>query len=106
MGKKIIYIEWLKASPNAFVEYGIDRENHRNNHFFGISSEINKPDGREIRVYGKVPMKVHEVYLRIWLGKFVVCFGSGSFSMRIKDKYRFKLLVGFSGTLCSDYDDV
>ena len=99
MGKKLIYWKWIKKTPNVFVEYGIDRENHKNKHFFGVSTEINKSDGSEYRVYGKVPIKVCEVYLRIWIGKFVICFGSGSFSMRIKDKFRFKIVFGLSGTL-------
>ena len=98
MGKKLVYWQWTKKTLDTFVEYGIDRENHKNNRFFGVSTEINNPDGSESRVYGKVPIKVCEVYLRIWIGKFVICFGSGSFSMRIKDKLRFKLVLGFSGT--------
>ncbi|MDE7453514.1 MAG: hypothetical protein K2N22_03810 [Clostridia bacterium] len=106
MGKKLVYWKWTKKTPNAFVEYGIDRENHKNNRFFGISTEINNSDGSEYRVYGKVPIKVCEVYLRIWMGRFVVCFGSGSFSMRIKDKYRFKLVLGFSGTLKHEPTDI
>lgn len=99
MGKKLVYLKWLKKTPNVFVEYGIDRENHKNNRIFGISTEIENPDGTERREYGKVPIKVCEVYLRIWIGKFVICFGSGSFSMRTKSKCHFKLLLGFSGTL-------
>ena len=106
MGKKLIYWKWIKKDPNAFVEYGIDRENHKNNRFWGISSEINNPDGSETRIYGKVPIKVCEVYLRIWIGKFVICFGSGSFSMRIKDKARFKIVLGFSGTLKNGDADI
>ena len=98
MEKKLVYWKWTKKTPNVFVEYGIDRENHKNNRIFGISTEIGNSDGSEYRVYGKVPIKVCEVYLRIWIGKFVICFGSGSFSMRIKDKPRFKFVLGFSGT--------
>lgn len=99
MGKKIVYWKWIKKTPNAFVEYGIDRENHKNKRIFGISTEINRPDGNEYRVHVKVPIKLCEIYLRIWIGKFVICFGSGSFSMRIKDKSRFKMVLGFSGML-------
>lgn len=99
MGKKLINWKWTKKTPNVFVEYGIDREHHKNKCFWGISTEINTPDGNEFRVYGKVPIKVCEVYLRIWIGKFVICFGSGSFSARIKDKSRFKFILGFSGML-------
>lgn len=106
MGKKIIYWKWTKKTPNAFVEYGIDRENHKNKRVFGVSTEINNSNGSEYRVYGKVPIKVCEVYLRIWIGKFVVCFGSGSFSMRIKDKCRFKLVIGFSGMLKDEVNDI
>lgn len=106
MGKKLIYWKWTKKIPNVFVEYGIDRENHKNKRFFGISTEINNPDGSEFRVYGKVPIKVCEVYLRIWIGKFVICFGSSSFSMRTKDKFRFKLVLGFSGTLKHEVADI
>lgn len=102
MGKKLVYVKWLKKNPNAFVEYGIDRENHKNKRIFGTSTEINYPDGSESRVYGKVPIKICEVYFRIWIGKFVICFGSGSFSMRIKDKCRFKIVLGFSGTLTQE----
>lgn len=97
-GKEVSLFAMDKKTPNTFVEYGIDRENHKNRRLFGISTEINNPDGSESRVYGKVPIKVCEVYIRIWIGKFVICFGSGSFSMRIKDKARFKLVFGFSGT--------
>ncbi len=105
MGKKLVYWQWTKKTPNTFVEYGIDRENHKNKRFFGVSTEINNPDGSEYRVYGKVPIKVCEVYLRIWIGKFVICFGSGSFSMRIKDKSRFKLVWGLSGTPKNEVTD-
>ena len=97
MGKSLINWKWMKKTPNAFVEYGIDRENHKNKQIFGISTEINTPNGSEYRVYGKVPIKICEVYLRIWICKFVICFGSGSFSMKLKDKFRFKLVLGFSG---------
>lgn len=106
MGKKLIYWKWTKKYSNVFVEYGIDRENHKNKCFLGISTEINTPDGNEFRVYGKVPIKVCEVYLRIWIGKFVICFGSGSFSMRIKDRSRFKFVLGFSGTLKHEAADI
>ncbi len=95
----------MKKAPNTFVEYGIDRENHKNKRIFGVSTEINNPDGSEYRVYGKVPIKICEVYLRIWIGKLVICFGSGSFSMRIKDKSRFKLVWGLSGTPKNEITD-
>lgn len=97
MERKLISWKWIKKTPNTFVEYGIDRENHKNNKVFGISTEINDPDGKEIRVYGKVPIKVCEIYLRIWIGKLVVCFGSGSFSIKMKDRRRFKFVFGLSG---------
>ena len=106
MEKKIVYWKWIKKDPNAFVEYGIDRENHKDNRIFGVSTEINSPDGSEFRVHGKVPIKVCEVYLRIWIGKFVICFGSGSFSAKIKDKRRFKIVWGLSGTLKQDIFDI
>lgn len=106
MGKKLVYWKWIKKTPDTFVEYGIDRENHKNKRFFGVSTEINNPDGSEFRVYGKVPIKICEVYLRIWIGKFVICFGSGSFSMRIKDKSRFKLVLGFSGMKKQEADNI
>ena len=102
MGKTIVYWKWLKKTPNAFVEFGIDREHHKNNRIFGVSTEINNSDGSEFRVFGKVPIKTCEVYLRIWIGRFVICFGSGSFSMRIKDKRRFKVVWGCGGILKQD----
>ena len=97
MGKKLVYLKWIKKNPDAFVEYGLDRENHRNKQLFGVSTEIINPDGSEFRVHRKVSIKICEVYLRIWIGKFVICFGTGSFSMRIKNKIRFKIVLGFSG---------
>lgn len=110
MGKTIVYWKWLKKKPNVFVEYGIDREHHKNNRIFGVSSEIEEiaPDGKEIeyRVPKKVPIKTCEIYLRIWVGKFVICFGSGSFSMKIKNHRSFKILFGRSGILKAELSDV
>lgn len=107
MGKTIVHWNWLKKNPNVFVEYGIDREHHKNNRIFGVSTEIelNDESKTEIRIYGKVPITTCEVYLRIWIGKFVVCFGSGSFSMKIKDKRRFKFIFGRAGTLKGELSD-
>ena len=108
MGKTLVYWKWLKKEPNVFVEWGIDREHHKNNRLFGISTEIelNDSDNTEIRVHGKVPIKTCEIYLRIWTGRFVICFGSGSFSMRIKDKRRFKIVFGRAGTLKGELSDI
>lgn len=96
----------MKKDPNAHVEWGIDREHHKNNRIFGTSTEINNPDGSEFRVFGRVPIKTCEIYLRIWIGRFVICFGSGSFSMRIKDKRRFKIVFGRSGILKQDISEL
>lgn len=110
MGKTIVYWKWLKKEPNVFVEYGIDREHHKNNRLLGVSTEIEiiTPEGeqREFRVPHKVPIKTYEIYLRIWIGKFVVCFGSGSFSMKIKDKCRFKIIFGRSGIPKGELSDI
>ena len=105
MGKTLVYWKWIKKEPNAHVEWGIDREHHKNNRIFGTSTEINNPDGSEFRVFGKVPVKTCEIYLRIWIGRFVICFGSGSFSMKIKDKRRFKIVWGRSGILKQDISE-
>lgn len=106
MGKTLVYWKWLKKEPNAYVEWGIDREHHKNKRVFGFSTEINNPDGSEFRVFGKVPIKTCEIYLRIWIGRFVICFGSGSFSMRIKDKRRFKIVLGRSGILKQEISEL
>lgn len=110
MGKTIVYWKWSKKEPNVFVEYGIDREHHKNNRLFGVSTEIETttPDGekREIRLPKKIAIKTCEIYLRIWMGKFVICFGSGSFSMKIKDKWRLKIIFGRSGTLKGELSDI
>ena len=110
MGRTIVHRKWLKKEPNVFVEYGIDREHHKNNRLFGVSTEIeiNTPDGqkKEYRLPQKVAIKTCEIYIRLWIGKFVICFGSGSFSMKIKDKWRFKIIFGRSGTLKGELSDI
>lgn len=93
--KKIVDIKWTKTVTTKFVEYGIDPDNNR--FIIGVSSEIELPDGTEKRIHGRVPLKLREVYLRIWLFRVVFCIGTSSVSLKIKDRNSFKLLLGFGG---------
>lgn len=93
--RTIFNINWMKVKSTKFVEYGFDPDNNR--YLFGISSEIELPDGSEKRTSGKVPLKFREVYLRIWLLRIVFCIGSSGLSLRIKDKCNFKLVIGLGG---------
>ncbi len=93
--KVIFNICWLKVKTTKYVEFGIDPDN--NKLIIGVSSEIENADGTEIRKKGFVRMKVREIYLRIWILKIVFCIGSSGISLKIKDRYNFKLLLGVGG---------
>jgi hypothetical protein len=63
-----------------------------------LSTEIETKD-KEYRLNGFIfPKKIEEFYIRIWIIKLVIVisFFKG-ISFKIKDKYKFKLLVGFGG---------
>ncbi|MDR0727000.1 MAG: DUF3977 family protein, partial [Rickettsiales bacterium] len=64
-----------------FIEYGLDPDNHK--YLFGKSTEIESPDGTEIRT--KENIKEYDYiswYIRIWFFKYV-------FSLDGKDGFRF-----------------
>lgn len=93
--KTIFNINRSKIKLTKFVEYGFDPDNNR--YLFGISTEIELPDGTEQRVRGRVPIKLHEVYIRIWVLRIVFCIGNRSLSLKIKDRYSLNFVIGFGG---------
>lgn len=78
-----------------FVEFGLDFDN--NPCGLGRSVEVERPDGSEFRVKGKVAkFKVASFYLRLWLGKDVLIWDSQQphFSIKHKERLNFKIVVG------------
>ena len=93
--KTIVSLKWGKQKSSKFVEYGFDPEN--NKYLIGVSTEIENTDGTEMRIAKKIPIKVHEVYIRIWILKLVLCIGTKSISIRIKNRFCLKFILGFAG---------
>ena len=93
--RTIFNIDKSKKKSTIYTEYGFDPDNNR--YLFGVSTEIELPDGTEKRVSGRVPKRMHQVYLRMWVLRAVFCIGSSSISLKIKDRYNFKFVIGFGG---------
>ncbi|MGX7198827.1 DUF3977 family protein [Enterococcus nangangensis] len=82
--------------PKQFVEYGFDLDQHPLG--FGVSTEIEYPDGHETRQKGRQPFKkIDELYLRFWLGYHVFVVSTKGCRHTKKKRRNFKILFGLSG---------
>jgi hypothetical protein len=76
----------------VFAEIGFGNESF-------LSTEIEK--GKKEKRINKFikPGKVREIYLRIWIFKFVLIFSTlEGFKLKKKLKNKFKFLIGIGGT--------
>jgi len=94
--KNIIFKKrWKNNQVNTFTEFGFDKDN--NKFLIGVSSEIEKDDGTEIRQHGFIKMKVKEIYLRLWVFNFCFSLGTGELEIVKKDRLNFKVIFGLAG---------
>lgn len=93
--KVLINLRWLKVKTTKYVEYGLDPDNNR--FLFGVSSEEELEDGTEYRTPDRIPLKIKELYIRIWLFKMVFCIGTSGISLKIKDRNNCKFIFGLGG---------
>ncbi|MDD3145029.1 MAG: DUF3977 family protein [Candidatus Gracilibacteria bacterium] len=67
--------------------------------WIGFSNEIEDGE-KEVRTYGweKIKVKdINDLYIRIWLLKRVLVFSSkNGIKLKLKNKYGFKIILGFS----------
>lgn len=89
---------WKESVPNAFVEYGFDRDNNKK--LFGVSSEIELDDSTEFRIKGAIPLNSKEYYIRIWIGRLVFSIGTGELELVLKKRKCFKFVFGVAGRIC------
>lgn len=93
--KTIYKLKWSKNNNNAYIEFGLDYDN--NKYLIGVSSEIEDHCNSEIRIPGAIKIKPKEIYLRLWLGKYVLSVGTGEFEIQKKDRHNCKFVLGLAG---------
>lgn len=78
-----------------FKEYGLDFDN--NKWGFGISTEIERADGTEIRTKEPILLYNKSYYCRIWIFKTVFIFSLKGFEKIKKNRNNFKIIWGIRG---------
>lgn len=78
-----------------FIELGLDFDN--NKYGLGLSSEIENNE-HEIRLTRLIKLKVNQIYLRIWVLKYVLVISTIGISLSKKNRINLKLIFGIGGT--------
>lgn len=63
-----------------------------------INTEIEYPDGTEVRIPGFRKMKPNDMYFRLWIGsKVFILSTKDGFKTQTKNRSKFKILFGVQG---------
>ena len=63
-----------------------------------INTEIEYPDGTEVRIPGFRKMHINDFYFRLWIGlKVYIISTKDGFKTQIKNRSDFKILFGIQG---------
>ena len=80
---------------NIFTEFGLDFDN--NKFGLGYSTEIEYPNGKEIRVKKFIKMKNKTYYFRFWIFKTVMVINKNGIKIIKKNRNNFKIVFGIGG---------